>query len=51
MTKIELAKMLYEIERSQGRMLNVSFKTYFNFMWRKERKESVADYLAYMQSK
>lgn len=49
MSKIELAKKAYEIERSQGRHANTTFKQYFNFMWKNEKKDRILSYIAYLQ--
>jgi len=49
MSKIELARKAYQIERDQGRQANTTFKQYFNFMWKNEKKERLLTYLAYIQ--
>jgi hypothetical protein len=49
MTKIELAKTAYDLERSQGRHFNTTFKQYFDFMWKNEKKECIENYIAYIQ--
>lgn len=49
MTKIELAKKAYDLEREQGRHLNTPFKLYFDFMWKKETKKDIENYIAYLQ--
>jgi len=49
MTKIELAKTAYDLERAQGRHFNTTFKQYFNFMWKNEKKERIENYIAYLQ--
>ena len=49
MTKIELAKNAYDLERAQGRHINTTFKEYFNFMWKNENKARIENYIAYLQ--
>lgn len=49
MTKIELAKTAFQIERKQGRHFNTTFQQYFNFMWKNEKKERIAAYITYLQ--
>lgn len=49
MTKIELAKIAFKMERIQGLHQKITFKQYFNFMWKNEKKERVVDYIAYLQ--
>lgn len=51
MTKIELAKNAYDLERAQGHHLNTTFKQYFDFMWKNEKKERIENYIAYLSSK
>ena len=49
MTKIELAKTAYDLERAEGRLTNIGFKQYFNFMWKNANKERIENYIAYLQ--